>query len=123
MNYDELARLYAVRLCTGCTTYAGRHEQGLAVIGGILHWRARRVTRPGLRRFLKLVARVQLGSDSMREPHKTFWECYLADGMAKDLHVRFPRRYADLDRARVRAAMVGVGLDKETRRIMEQWVR
>lgn len=121
MTYDEIAARFTLRLCGGCGAQVN-HQAG-QYDGLRIHWSPRRVTRPGLRRFLKLAVASWLGMTTTPELLKTFWTSYLADVLASELHVRFPRRYSELDRARVRSAMVGANLDPETRRLMERWAK
>jgi len=122
VTYEGLAARFRVRLCPGGDTF--NHEQGqYDQYRGIIHWRPRRVTKPGLRRFLKLVMTSMLGLAFFKEPEKTYWAAAGAEDLARQLHVRFPRHYADLDRARVREALPGANLDKETRRMIERWAR
>ena len=118
MTYESLAARYGVRVCTGCER--GNHRLGFTD-GGAVHWAPRRIHRPGLRNFLKLTAELMLGLKHAREPERTYWKCVIAEDMARTLGVRFPRRYAELDRALVRATMIGRTLDEETRTAMQRW--
>ena len=64
LTYAEMASLVPLELCSDCA-YEGRwsahrnrvvnHERGFYLPGKI-HWRERRVTRSGVRRFLMLVS-------------------------------------------------------------------
>lgn len=122
MTYEELAKRYTVRICTGCPG-GYNHKEGGASLDTI-HWFPRRVSKPGLRRFLKLAVLILLGLNRMPEPQRTYWMASGAEDLARQINVRFPRRYADLDRARVRSGLVGATyLDEDTRKIMERWSR
>ncbi len=121
MTYDEIAARVGVRVCPSCDH--GDHKVGFIYLGRV-HWAPRRVVKPGLRRFLKLAAMTVLGIERMKEPQKTYWTAALADDLAHGLHVRFPRKYSELDRAFVRARLAGArDMDPETRRRVERWAR
>jgi hypothetical protein len=123
VTYEELVAQYSLRVCTGCGR--GDHEAGFVEVGRF-HWRLpRRLTRPGLRRFLRLVAQSQLGiRNDDPEPAKTYWISVMTDALAAGLHVRFPRKYSELDRAFVRAQLADhrpKGLDEDTRMRLYRW--
>lgn len=100
MTYSEAAYALGFELCTQemCKQGTLGHKKG-TLRGSTLHWTDRKVSKPGLRRFLMLMA----GHDIYDEPrwaliwHRNVW----VTGAAETLRVRIPSRYADEDRTRV----------------------
>lgn len=98
MTYAEVAAKLDVPYCGGCDDVA---RDG--VRDGRIHWRERRLTRPGLRVFLRLVVQVAHPGWAVLPPWR---DLYLTNveitRLATVVGIRLPRRYADNDRARVR---------------------
>lgn len=104
-TYDDVAAYFDVAICTSsafCGVSDKQHVSGYAYNNRI-HWAPRRLTRPGLRRFLTLVAQLRLlhyerMNRAMRIYSVNAWVSRIAPG----LHVRFPNSYSSSDRAKVR---------------------
>ena len=115
LSYGRVARELGLRFCDGsadCPWYGTDHKRGLAV-GRTIHWHpTKRVTRRGLYRFLKLAALLLFPEDAREE---RWYTLYLRDHHTRWLGtrfgVRFPREYADRDRARARLDLERVRLD------------
>lgn len=108
MTYREIAdRLGIERVCV---ERCGLSEHALrGVVDGfdILHWRERRVTRRGLRRFLLLAARrKRLADESYLNDDRKFgyaylyWDARQADLWAAELGIRFPVAFSRSERLR-----------------------
>lgn len=95
--YPQVAYALGFELCGDkCRKPELNHAKG-ALIGSTLHWTDRRVTKPGLRRFLLLAA----SHDYYNLPR---WEMIWRRNQwawraASKLQIRLPSRYADGDRA------------------------
>ncbi len=114
-DYEDVAAYYDVHLCDGLTPVGERlygacplshaqHKRGVVVLPHrIVHWSGRKLTKPGLRRFLKLVAQIRVHNyNHHNQAMRLFAENTWANAAARVLHVRFPARYSAADRARVR---------------------
>jgi hypothetical protein len=121
-TYSDVASQLGIALCgTGSCRGIGNHEQGWTAYGmTVIHWRDRRMTRPGLRRFLKLVATAQ--TIRMRDERfvRLWSQNVAADHLARRLGVRFPRSLADPDRAKVRLWLAKFRNDHPDRESPEQ---
>ena len=125
LTYEAVADLLGVRLCgRECwMDELDRHTVGYVTVQGI-HWRPRVTKVRGLRNFLKLVARYQLGTEGMAPLWKLWAEASEAYALGLTLGVRFPRELGADDRARARALLAqGPRLDKETYERIERWAR
>lgn len=101
VTYGDLARRCAVTWCQDCSW--GNHRTGWADPAmRIVHWTDRHVTRAGIRNFLKLVAAIAYGHESQPKWQKLYEQNLWAYRQARAMHMRLPRRLADLDRSRVR---------------------
>jgi hypothetical protein len=126
MTYEQVAARYGVPLCSRCKLGHTKHRDGTTVLeSGMLHWAPRRLTRPGLWNFLKLVADQRWGIHGRRQIERLWMANTMAYEFGLELGVRFPREYAATDRARVRAllAVTKPALDPETRRRIVRWAR
>jgi hypothetical protein len=103
LTYPDIAETEGVTLCATC--WAGDIcPAGLRaeVDGTTIHWRSRRVTRPGLRNFLKLVMRIH----SMAVLPLTEWEAlhnenvYAYHAARAKYHVLLPKHLSRQDRVR-----------------------
>jgi hypothetical protein len=100
MTYSEAAYALGFELCAQemCNKSTLDHRKG-TLRGSTLHWTDRRVTKPGLRRFLMLAA----SHDIYSVPrwaliwNRNVWVV----AAAEKLRVRLPSRYSDEDRAKV----------------------
>lgn len=105
-NYEDVAAYFDVHLCDGsdCVVPIARHKRGAVVLPHrIVHWADRKLTKPGLRRFLKLVAQIRiLNYNHQNQAMRLFAENTWAAQAAQALHVRFPARYSTADRAKAR---------------------
>lgn len=100
-TYADVIAYFSVRTCDGCTEDID-HRTG-SVTGSTVHWTPRRLTRPGLRKFLMLVARTRvLRYNQMNRAMQIYAENAWATRASQYLHLRFPRRYSEVDRATVR---------------------
>lgn len=109
-TYDDVAAYYDLDICpqvghNGCLVATkAEHDRGTIVPRErVIHWTPRRVTRLGLRKFLKVVARNRvlrywMSNKAMRIYAENAW----ATKAARELHVRLPRKAASADRRRVR---------------------
>jgi hypothetical protein len=100
VTYPEAAYALGFELCPQdqCRKPDLNHRTG-TLVGSTLHWTDRRVTKPGLRRFLLLAASHDIYKQERWELiwHRNVWVV----GAAAKLKVRIPSRYADEDRAKV----------------------
>lgn len=119
MTYRELAARYGFELCEMCDLNA--HEQG-HLQGDRIHWRERRVTHSGLRRFLLLLAGPYLVRNGFGSPNREAEWIWMrnvwAYNQALDLGYRLPRRLSEVDRARVRYLLEG-----KARSAAKDWAR
>ena len=109
LTYEKVARELGVVWCRGCKE--GDHEMGYPSLwpteGRAVHWRDRRMTRRGLRLFLVAAAPLMDLDMVLTRRWIVLYEANrLATKLAEErFGVRFPRSYADRDRARVRLWM------------------
>lgn len=82
------------------------HRHGYVEYGdrdACVHWTERRMTKRGLRRFLKHVASAKWPEQMVGERFVVLYHQNIqADGLARLLGIRIPRSLADQDRAMVR---------------------
>jgi hypothetical protein len=107
-TYAEVADKVGVTLCEKAFGSCAKldHEVGTATAtsGPVVHWRRKRMTRPGLRHFLMLVAearfyRCRWGPRWLLIYHRNVTACMLA----KALRTRLDQRHLSItDRAKVR---------------------
>ena len=100
MTYPQIANTLGFELCgDGCKRPEYNHAKG-TLRGSTLHWTDRRVTKPGLRRFIMLAASHDIYGKNPR--WWIIWQrnVWTTQAAAK-LKVRLPARYADNDRAKV----------------------
>lgn len=109
-TFDDVAAYYDLDICprvghNGCLVATkAEHDRGtITPRERVIHWTPRRVTRLGLRKFLKVVARTQvlrywLMNPAMRLYAENAW----ATNAARELRVRLPRKAASADRHRLR---------------------
>jgi len=96
-SYADVAAAIGARFCPGpeegCGYGIEEHEKGV-VARGTVHWTPRRVTRHGLRNFLRLVARDRiLHFDSLSRAMQIYAENSWASRTALEIfHVRFTRK-------------------------------
>lgn len=104
MTWDELLARLGIEWCPACHTYNELHDNGFYV-GGMMHWRDRRYTRPGAH---KLLRKIVVGRDPMTGL-PAWRRIYLTNSevldLAKRARIRLPRSVFDLDRARLRYAL------------------
>lgn len=105
VTFAQIAAQLGVELCTGCDQY--RHDRygelRWTEHGRVIHWAERMVTVQGLRKFLMKVALVKRPELEHGDLWWRIWQQNVtADAYGRQLHHRFPRRLADVDRARVR---------------------
>jgi len=104
-TWDAVFERLGLVWCKGCT---GPYDHGwYGYLGeGIVHWRDRRFTRPGLYKLLRKLTQFQNPS---LDVFPTWRRLYLLNKevlrLARDLGVRLPRSAFDLDRARLRLAL------------------
>jgi hypothetical protein len=132
VTYDEVAKQLEVELCPGgdgcwwetvaiTTPARATHRTGFVDGKGVVHWRPRGVSRPGLRNFLKLVAAAKHPELREMSMAARLWRMnVIANELAAKLHVRIARHYSDLDRAYVREQIDTI-TDTDTRRQAERW--
>ena len=115
-SYADVAAYFDVYLCDGlmptgerhlyeiCPLSTAQHQRGAVVLPHrLVHWRDRKLTKPGLRRFLKLVAQIRIHNyKNLDTAMRLFAENTWANEAARALHVRFPARYSAADKARAR---------------------
>lgn len=127
-SYEDVASRFNTRLCdrTCWETSPSRHETGWSTYLTV-HWKPRGMTRRGLFNFLRLVADVQWGLHGKRTVERLWMRNTLACEYGLDLGVRFPREWADTDRAHVRALFAAFGhqmaIDPATRRRITRWAQ
>jgi hypothetical protein len=117
MRYREVVdRLGFEGVCLGgCGITNRSHERGFIFLD-VVHWQERRVMRPGLRKFLLLVAKRDrlAGTDYLNDEGLWWAHFYLdqrrADQWAKELGVRFPIAYSAPER---RAVSLVPGLSRK----------
>lgn len=116
--------------CGSWVTRTGRqryqlfnHEAGFTSYRmAVIHWRDRPVTRRGIYRFLKLVAQTRIRP--FKERGLLLFEINIeANALARQLGIRFPRAFADHDRARVRLWLGRTDLAPDLRRRIAAWAR
>lgn len=99
-TYQEIAKLMEVTLCSLCSL-----DNCANMSSNTVHWHERRVTRPGLRNFLKLVSQLRLVS-GMPEWQALWAQNIWAYRKARyELGVLLPAHLSKRDRARVRYLM------------------
>ena len=128
-THQHIAGDLGVVLCYGIVPSTGSycrgpdHEVGEAE-NGTVHWRDRRVSRTGLHRFLRLVARAKYpevhSSDLWRQIYR---ENVALTRLAAQIHVRIPREASLLDRAIVKAALINVPTTDPERGPAMTWAR
>jgi hypothetical protein len=109
-TYEDVAAYYDLDICPrvgheGCLVATkAEHDQGTVVPRErVIHWTPRRVTRLGLRKFLKVVARTRvLRYYLMNKAMRIYAENVWATKAARELHIRLPRRASSADRRRIR---------------------
>lgn len=134
LTYEIAAEVVGAKLCNReCILRSlHQHTQGY-VEEGTVHWKPRVVHRRGLWNFLRLVVL------SSRETNPAFtygpeaplaqkiwYEDVGAYQLGLDLGVRFPREFADTDRAHVRELLPKVApwlINKDTREQIKRWAR
>ena len=108
-SYSEIAQQLGLALCGCGLEYQpiGNHEDGWTAFGmTVIHWRERRVTRRGLRSFLKLVAKATSKFGTYGETWETlYYQNLRAQELARQFSVRFPRTWSATDRARIRLSL------------------
>lgn len=110
MTYDEIARHYGLTICPAAghgdclVATATEHEDGTVVPREtVIHWRPRRMTRSGLRRFLKVVARTRiLHYYRLNRAMRIYVANRWAYRAGLEAHVRFPVALSEADRLEVR---------------------
>jgi hypothetical protein len=100
------------------------------VVYETMHWRPRRMTRRGLRNFLREAAAKSI--QYRMQPWQAIYEINrIVTTLGAALGVHFPREYADADRARVRLSLArwqpfSGELTPETRKLrrrVQAWAR
>lgn len=130
LSYERVARELSLRLCDGSGDPLSHdddrsHRRGYVTWDDgdrTIHWHpASRMTRRGLYRFLKLAAELLFPEDKREE---RWYALFLRDHHTRWLGarfgVRFPREYADRDRARARLDLEKVRLDYSYTEFHEQ---
>jgi hypothetical protein len=104
-TYEDVAAYYDVSVCPSsgqCNVSDTLHHRGHAQRNTV-HWSPRRLSKPGLRNFLRLVAQTRLlRYAEMNKAMRIYAENVWIDHASRDLRVRFPRRYSESDRAKTR---------------------
>lgn len=105
MTWAEVFERLGVTRCGGCPQFADYHRHGY-MVGNVMHWSDRRVTRPGL---YKLLRKIAWGQNTILQRFPLWQQVYLLNQevleLAKRAGVRLPRPTFDLDRARLRFAL------------------
>jgi len=109
MTYDHVAAHFGVRLCPafghdGCIVAPVDHRRGAVMpTERVIHWAPRRLSRMGLRRFLKVVARTRLlNYYTMNQAMRIYAENVWATRAAAELHIRLSASLSLRDRLLVR---------------------
>lgn len=103
-----MAEMLAVPVCLGCTVYPSRHMPGFIDPFNVIHWRERRWSRAGSKRFLMMVAkRTRLLDERFLNIPRFDWlyvhgDAVSAQRMAGELGFRIPAHLFDADRERCR---------------------
>jgi len=128
MNYPMVAKELGVTLCEDRKCLLrdlNQHTRGF-VRDGVIHWKNRHLIRRGLYTFLKLVAEIGIGD----VPRIDISECELlwakstgAYNLGLQLGARFPREFAEVDRAKVREMLLHTLLSPEKRERITRWAR
>lgn len=126
-TFESIASRLGVLRCESCASGTERmHVIGYSTFHHV-HWRERAVTRRGLYNFLRFVADVAWGLHGRRDVERIWMRNVLACEYGRELGVRFPREWADTDRAHVRSLLVAFGprmlIDPGTRRRIIRWSR
>lgn len=119
-SYEQIATQLGIPRCVGCDDFD--HRNGSIGAGSVHWWDRSRVERPGVRRFLKLAAMLQLTEEGETRP----WaRLYLAqrriNAWAKELGMTFPGRLTEHDRLLVKAMCVGVPANEPLREEAMDW--
>ena len=101
MTWQGIFYVLGLRWCTGCTTYAEVHDRGMA-IDGTVHWRNRRVTRPGIYKLLRAIAWGQNELSGLPDWRQVYLLNHEVLELTKLVGVRLPREVFELDRAKLR---------------------
>jgi hypothetical protein len=109
-SFDDVAAYYGLDICphvgyNGCLVATkAEHDRGTVIPRErVIHWTPRRMTRLGLRKFLKVVARTRvLRYYLMNKATRIYAENSWATRAARELHIRLPRAASAADRRRVR---------------------
>lgn len=99
-DYHSVAQRWGVGMCTWCN--GGDHALGWSNPSrGVVHFQERKVSRAGLRRFLKLVASV-LKSHNRGQPEwqRLFEQNEWAKSAAHQMGLRIPIHLSAYDRAK-----------------------
>ena len=97
-SYAELAEQVGVPICFGCSAYSkDAHDKGL--IADKIHWTDRTVNRFGIRNFLMLASGLINRDELGPKWQQVYYRNVGAIALARGLGFRFPRSYADSDRA------------------------
>ena len=100
-TYEDVAASLSLVLCSSCSLSDARHRSGYAN-NNTVHWAPRRLERRGLRRFLKLAARLRLHRyDEASPAMKIYLENAWATKAGAALRVRFPHSLSSEDRLHV----------------------
>lgn len=110
MTYDEVAHHFGLTICPApghedclVATWAEHRNGTVTPRGTQVHWTPRRMTRSGLRRFLKAIARTRvLRFYRLNKPMRIYTENVWAYRAAAELHVRLPAHLSTSDRLLVR---------------------
>lgn len=123
-TYSDVAARLGMKLCGDGwpDLLNGNHMTGWSAYGmSTIHWQDRNPTRRGLRRFLKLVAKATSREAYGGEKFVILYnQSITADRLGRTIGVRFPRRLADADRAKVRFWLAKFRNDPIDREFPEQ---
>lgn len=122
MTYAAVVEKFGLaRVCMGGCGLSDRAHRGSLFLG-VIHWRERRMTRRGLRRFFLLVARRDRVAPSSADPsaptrgflndgsmlaYHLHWEEQYANMLANWVGVRFPAEFSKRERERASKALAG----------------
>ena len=114
-NYSEVIQMLGYVHCPGGCAFPGI-ELGVAGHGSgftssderglVIHWEERRLTRRGLRLLLLLIARTRYPVAGEFPWLRLYEADQYANRQAKRFHVRFPRSWSALERAKARHSLM-----------------
>lgn len=128
-TYDELAVQRGVRRCRGIQPNGQycyqNHKRGSSDFDPdgtpVIHWQDRRPSRPGIMKFLNLIALVEQPDDDLWR--RQYRALRLTVRYLQDAHVRVPAESWYLDKTRLKSRLLDVPTTDEEREEAMDWAK